>query len=157
MPGLVQFTKVMLTETPLPLMLSIVVVLTAVVSVLIFVLERSANENVGSYVDAVWWSIFTTTTHGNNWRPETFWGGVVGGAWSIIGTVLFYGAIIASVTVFFMRRRERTEMELINTIKRNLDELDKLSLQELELLKEATNNIVGLQIEQVKMRGVSRS
>ena len=95
-------------------------------------------------------------THGNSWRPDTFWGSVVGGAWSIIGTIIFYGAIIASVTVFFMRRRERTEVELITTIKRNLEDLDKLSMDELELLRESTNNLVGLHIEQLKIRNPNR-
>ena len=69
---------------------------------------------------------------------------------------MFYGAIIASVTVFFMRRRERTDVELITTIKRNLDDLDNLTLEELELLRESTSNLVALHIEQIKMRTPSR-
>ena len=55
-----------------------------------------------------------------------------------------------------MRRRERTEVELITTIKRNLEDLDKLSMDELELLRESTNNLVGLHIEQLKMRNPNR-
>ena len=156
LPGVLNFWKVVFTETPLLLSLSIVAFLAGVVATLIYFLERDNNVNVNSFVDALWWAIFTMQTHGNNWRPDTFWGSVVGGAWSIVGTIIFYGAIIASVTVFFMRRRERTELELITTIKRNLDDLDKLSMEELELLQESTNNLVSLHIEQLKMRSPTR-
>ena len=156
LPGVLNFWKVVFTETPLLLSLSVVAFLAGVVATLIYFLERDSNANVDGFVDAIWWTIFTMQTHGNNWRPDTFWGSVVGGAWSIIGTIIFYGAIIASVTVFFMRRRERTEVELITTIKRNLEDLDKLSTEELELLRESTNNLVGLHIEQLKMRNPKR-
>ena len=74
----------------------------------------------------------------------------------MIGTVLFFGAIVASFTVYFTRRRERNEMELINTIKRNLDDLDGLTQDELELLKESTNNVINLQLEQVRARNMHR-
>lgn len=155
-PGLVQFTRVVLTETPLLMMLAIVAVLTALVAGLLFLFERNINENVNNYLDTLWWSIFTMQTAGNSWRPETFWGGIVGGTWTVIGTLLFYGAIIASVTVFFMRRREHTEREIIATIKRNLDELDNLSLQELELLKESANNVINLQLEHARAKSQPR-
>ena len=156
LPGVLNFWKVVFTETPLLLSLSVVAFLAGLVATLIYFLERDSNANVNGFVDAIWWTIFTMQTHGNSWRPDTFWGSVVGGAWSIIGTIIFYGAIIASVTVFFMRRRERTEVELITTIKRNLEDLDKLSMDELELLRESTNNLVGLHIEQLKMRNPNR-
>ncbi len=156
LPGVLNFWKVVFTETPLLLSLSIVAFLAGLVATLIYFLERDSNANVDGFVDALWWAIFTMQTHGNSWRPDTFWGSVVGGAWSIIGTIIFYGAIIASVTVFFMRRRERTEVELITTIKRNLEDLDKLSMDELELLRESTNNLVGLHIEQLKIRNPNR-
>ena len=156
LPGVLNFWKVVFTETPLLLSLSVVAFLAGVVATLIYFLERDSNANVNGFVDAIWWTIFTMQTHGNSWRPDTFWGSVVGGAWSIIGTIIFYGAIIASVTVFFMRRRERTEVELITTIKRNLEDLDKLSMDELELLRESTNNLVGLHIEQLKIRNPNR-
>ena len=137
-------------------MLTIVVILTAIVAAILFVLERNSNENVDTYLDTVWWAMSSIQTQGNTWRPETFWGSVVGGAWTVIGTVLFFGAIVASVTVFFLRRRERTEMELINTIKRNLDDLDRLTQVELELLKESTSNVINLQLEQVRARNMHR-
>ena len=156
LPGVVNFGKVLFTETPLLLSLSIVAFMSGIVATLIYFLERAANPNVGSFVDALWWAIFTMQTAGNSWRPETLWGGIIGGGWSIIGTIMFYGAIIASVTVFFIRRRERTDVELITTIKRNLDDLDKLSLEELELLRESTSNLVALHIEQIKMRTPNR-
>lgn len=156
LPGVLNFWKVVFTETPLLLSLSIVAFLAGVVATLIYFLERDNNANVNGFIDALWWAIFTMQTHGNSWRPDSFWGSVVGGAWSIVGTIIFYGAIIASVTVFFMRRRERTELELITTIKRNLDDLDKLSMEELELLQESTNNLVSLHIEQLKMRSPNR-
>lgn len=156
LPAALNFGKVIFTETPLLLSLSLVAFMAGVVATLIYFLEKAVNPNVESFVDALWWAIFTMQTAGNGWRPETLWGGIVGGSWSIIGTIMFYGAIIASVTVFFMRRRERTEVELIATIKRNLDDMDKLSIEELELLRESTSNLVALHIEQLKMRAPNR-
>ena len=156
-PWLVQFTRVILTETPLLLMLGIMVVLTAIVALGLFLLERDVNENVNNYFDTVWWAMSSVQTQGNAWRPETFWGNVIGGAWTVIGTMLFFGAIIASVTVFFIRRRERTEREIVSTIKRNLDDLEGLTLQELELLKDSASNLIDLQIEQVKSRSRASS
>ena len=156
LPGILNFGKVIFTETPLILSLSMVAFMAGIVAALIYFLERAVNPNVESFVDALWWAIFTMQTAGNSWRPETLWGGIVGGGWSIIGTIMFYGAIIASVTVFFMRRRERTDVELITTIKRNLDDLDNLTLEELELLRESTSNLVAIHIEQIKMRAPNR-
>lgn len=155
-PGVLNFGKILFTQTPLLISLSLVAVMAGLVATLIYFLEKAVNPNVESFVDALWWAIFTMQTAGNSWRPETLWGGIVGGSWSIIGTIMFYGAIIASVTVFFMRRRERTEVELITTIKQNLDDLDKLSMEELELLRESTSNLVALHIEQLKMRTPNR-
>jgi voltage-gated potassium channel len=152
-PWLVQLTKVILTETPLLIMLAIMVVLTGIVALGLFFVERNVNEHVNDYFDTVWWAMSSVQTQGNSWRPETFWGNVIGGAWTVIGTMLFFGAIIASITVFFIRRRERTEREIVSTIKRNLDDLSALTLPELEILKDSTNNLIDLQIEQVKSRG----
>jgi voltage-gated potassium channel len=129
------------------------VVLTGIVALGLFFVERNVNEHVNDYFDTVWWAMSSVQTQGNSWRPETFWGNVIGGAWTVIGTMLFFGAIIASITVFFIRRRERTEREIVSTIKRNLDDLSALTLPELEILKDSTNNLIDLQIEQVKSRG----
>ena len=87
LPGILNFGKVIFTETPLLLSLSIVAFMAGVVAALIYFLERADNPNVEGFVDALWWAIFTMQTHGNSWRPETVWGSVVGGVWSIIGTI----------------------------------------------------------------------
>ena len=152
LPNIVQFTKQMVTETPLVIMLFVVAVLTAIVAVVLFFTERNVNDNVDSYLDTVWWAVFTMQTHGNSWRPESSIGIGIGMAWAVIGTTLFYGAIIASITVYFMRRRERSEREILTVIKRNFDDLDHLNLQELEFLKESTDNVINLQIEHVKAK-----
>ncbi len=152
LPNLFQFTRQMLTETPLVIMLFVVAILTAIVAGGLFFSERNVNDNVDTYLDTAWWAVFTMQTHGNSWRPESTIGSGIGMAWAIVGTALFYGAIIASITVYFMRRRERAEREVVTVIKRNLDDLERLNLQELEFLKEAADNVINLQIEQVKAR-----
>ena len=55
LPGVLNFWKVVFTETPLLLSLSVVAFLAGVVATLLYFLERDSNANVEGFVDAVWW------------------------------------------------------------------------------------------------------
>ena len=52
LPGVLNFWKVVFTETPLLLSLSVVAFLAGVVATLIYFLERDSNANVDGFVDA---------------------------------------------------------------------------------------------------------
>ncbi|TEU04272.1 MAG: hypothetical protein E3J24_01675 [Dehalococcoidia bacterium] len=85
--------------------------------------------------------------------PVSGAGQIVGGIWAVLGCVIFYGAIIASVTVYFARRKEGTMKQIISTVEYNLERLDDLSLEELEILKETTDRLIDTQIERRKGEG----
>jgi voltage-gated potassium channel len=85
--------------------------------------------------------------------PVSGAGQIVGGIWAVLGCVIFYGAIIASVTVYFIRRREGTVKQIISTVEYNLERMDDLSLEELEILKETTDGLIDAQIERRKEEG----
>jgi voltage-gated potassium channel len=89
------------------------------------------------------------TTH----IPVSGSGQIVGGIWAVLGSIIFYGAIIASVTVYFTRRREGTVKQIVSTVEYNLERLDDLSLEELELLKETTDRLIDLQIKKREEEG----
>lgn len=151
-PGAANAVKIIFTETPLVRIVLLLMVLVSIFSALLFVVERDTNPNLDNYGKAVWWILLTMQTHGNDFRPESWLGGIIGGAWAVFGTFIFWGAIIGSITYYFMQRREHTRREIVKTIKDSLDDLEDLSLEELELLKESTDSVIIRQIQQVKTR-----
>jgi voltage-gated potassium channel len=56
--------------------------------------------------------------------------------------MLFFGAIVATITAYFMRPLQRPSRQIIDTIEYNLEQLDDLSMEELELLKETTDSLI---------------
>ena len=86
----------------------------------------------------------------NNPGPVTPVGMVIGGIWGIIGTVIFFGVIIAIFYAYFMRPRQRPSRELITAIQYNLGELEDLSAGELETLRDATTRVIDAQISKLK-------
>jgi voltage-gated potassium channel len=67
---------------------------------------------------------------------------LIGAIWIIVGSLLFFGAIVATVTAYFMRPLRRPSKQIIDTIEYNLEQLDDLSIDELELLKETTDSLI---------------
>jgi len=67
---------------------------------------------------------------------------LLGGIWIVLGSMLFFGAIVATITAYFMRPFQRPLKQIIDTIEYNLEQLDDLSVEELELLKETTDSLI---------------
>ena len=82
--------------------------------------------------------------------PITTPGMIIGSIWSILSTVAFFGVIIGSFYAYFMLPRRRPSRELIGAIQYNLEELESLSLNELEALRETIVRIVDAQISRLK-------
>ena len=78
-------------------------------------------------------------------------GRLIGGLWIVIGSVLFFGAIVATVTSYFMRPLQRPHKQIIDTIEYNLEQLHDLSLDELDLLKETVDGLI-VHVEHLKER-----
>ena len=56
--------------------------------------------------------------------------------------MLFFGAIVATVTTYFMRPMQRPHKKIIDTIEYNLEQLGDLSIDELDLLKETVDTLI---------------
>ena len=152
-PVLFTLLRDMLTRTPLVPMFSILVVLWLIFSAGLYFAERGVNEALDSYGEALWWGLAAMQTMGSGaGQPMTTAGGVVFGIWAILGTLLFFGAIIASVTAYFIYARQRPSRQIVATIQYNLGRLEELSADELETLKETAANIINAQIERAKDR-----
>jgi len=149
-PGIIRFLRVIITQTPFVPMISLLAVLWLLFSAGFYFAEHEVNEHIYSYGQALWWSMAAIETMGTPYKPITMAGEVVGGIWAILGVMLFWGTIIASVTVYFARRRERPVKQIISTIQYNLEQLENLSVEELELLKETTDGLIDTQIGRLK-------
>jgi voltage-gated potassium channel len=54
----------------------------------------------------------------------------------------FFGAIVATVTAYFMRPMQRPSKQIVDTIEYNLEQLNDLTIEELEVLKETTDSLI---------------
>ena len=82
------------------------------------------------------------TTAGIADRPLTGLGRALGAAWMIIGSMLFFGTIVSTITAYFFRPMQRPVSKVIDTIEYNLERMDDLSVDELELLKRTTDVLI---------------
>ena len=147
-PGAIRFLKFIATNTPFLPMLAIWVVLWLIFCAGFYFAEHNANaEHVYSYGQALWWGMAAVETMGTPYKPVTLAGEVLGGIWAILGVVLFWGAIIASVTAYFSKRREGVVKQIIATLEYNLERLDELSVEELEILKDTADGLIDAKIE----------
>lgn len=152
-PGFIRFLRVIVTQTPFLPMISILAVLWLLFSTGFYFAEHGASgSGIEYYTEALWWGVVAMTTMGTAPIPVTGAGQIVGGIWTVLGCIIFYGAIIASVTVYFARPRQHPTKQIISTIQYNLEQLEDLSLEELETLKETTDVLIDAQIERIKGR-----
>jgi len=116
-----------------------------------YLIERNATgAEMTSYGEALWWALAAVETMGTPYEPATNGGHILGGIWAVLGVMVFWGTIIASVTVYFTNRRNSHSSRMIETIHYDLDELEKLTLDELDMLKYTTGRIIDDRIEKVK-------
>ena len=150
-PGFIRFVRMLVLETPLLSLLAILVVFLLLSSGGLYLVERGVNESIDTFGEGLWWSIAAMHTMGaNNPGPVTGWGQVIGSVWAILGTVLFFGAIIASVTVYVLTPRRHPHKETVSRIIYNLERVEELSLEELEALKETAGRFFQVQLEKLR-------
>jgi len=105
--------------------------------------ERGAEPAViDSYGKALYWGVAAFSTAGIADTPASGLARLIGGAWIVIGSVLFFGAIVATVTAYFMRPLQRPHKQIIDTIEYNLEQLEQLSVDELDLLRETVDALI---------------
>ena len=152
-PGVFRFLRKIVTETPLiPLVLALIG-LWLLFSWGVYLAERGVNEQINSYGYALWWAFTAMQTQGaNSPGPITASGILIGSIWSILSTVAFFGVIIGTLYAYFMLPRRRPSREIVNALQYNLEQLEKLSVDELELLRDTTVRIVNAQIGELKQK-----
>lgn len=101
---------------------------------------KSVEPGMESFGDAIWWSLVTTTTVGyGDISPESLGGRVLAGFLMIVG-IGFLGMVTGSVATYFVDRlstKQRVKSlkeEQAELLKKKIDELESLSLEDIQLL-----------------------
>ncbi len=153
-PRLLRFLRTILTETPFLKMVSLLIILWLLFSLLMYLSERSAEGTaINSYGHALYWGIAAFSTAGIADTPLNDSSQVIGGIWIVIGSIIFFGTIVATVTTYFNRPMKRPVKQIIDTIEYNLEQMQDLDEEELDLLKETTDSLIS-NIEKLK-KGLS--
>jgi voltage-gated potassium channel len=145
-----RFIKDIAVHTPFTRMVLLLFVLWLVFSTGVYLAERSVEgTSISSYGEALYWGIAAFSTAGIADTPISSTAQFIGGLWIIIGSVLFFGTIVATVTTYFMRPMQRPHKKIIDTIEYNLEQLNDLSLDELDLLKDTVDTLI-VHVEHLK-------
>jgi len=152
-PEVFRFLKQMALETPLLKALVILIALWLLFSWGIYMAERGVNDQIDSYGYALWWSFAAMQTQGDNSPgPITAAGMSMGAIWSILGTVAFFGVVVGTLYAYFMLPRRHPSREIIHALQYNLERMEKMTVDELELLRDTTVRIVNSQIKEQKKK-----
>jgi voltage-gated potassium channel len=146
-----KFIRDIVKHTPIVRMTVLLVLLWMIFSAGIYLGERGIDgTSITSYGRALYWGIAAFSTAGIADMPVNGVSEFIGAIWIIIGSIVFFGAIVATVTAYFMRPMQRPSKQIIDTIEFNLEQLDDLSVDELEVLKDTTNSLIE-HIEKIKI------
>jgi len=137
------FIRDVFVHTPVLKMAFLLVVSWMVFAAGLYFGERGAEgTTITSYGKALYWGIAAFSTAGIADMPVNGVSEAIGAIWIVIGSMLFFGAIVATITAYFMRPLQRPSKQIIDTIEYNLEQLDDLSIEELELLKDTTDSLI---------------
>ena len=109
------------------------------------------GATINSYGNALYWGVAAFSTAGIADTPKSNLAQLLGGIWIVVGSTLFFGTIVATVTTYFMRPLQRPGKRIIDTIEYNLEQLNELDVEELELLKETVDTLI-IHVEKLKGR-----
>jgi len=152
-PAVFRFVRQIVTETPLVPLILALIGLWLLFSLGFYLVEREVSEQIHSYSQALWWTFTAMHTQGaNNPGPITTPGMLIGSIWSIFSTLAFFGVIIGSLYAYYMLPRRRPSREIVNALQYNLEQLENLSVNELEVLRDTTVRIVNAQITELKQK-----
>jgi voltage-gated potassium channel len=150
-PGVIRFFGDIIHETPFVPLCFVIIVIFLISSLGIFLAEQPVNSQFDTFGHTLWWSFTAMQTQGaNSPGPITPIGMIIGAIWSIIGTVAFFGVIIATFYAYYVDPKRRPSKAIIDALQYNLEELDNLSVDELGALKDTVANIVNAQIVKIE-------
>ena len=138
-----RFVTDVIEHTPVVNMIILLLVLWFGFSAALYISEQGLEgSTIDSYAAALYWGVAAFSTAGIADTPLSSTSQLIGGIWIVIGSMLFFGTIVATVTTYFMRPLQRPARKIVDTIEYNLEQLDDLSIDELDLLKETTDTLI---------------
>lgn len=138
-----RFTRDVLTHTPFVVLVLLLMTLWVVSSVGIYLAEAGApGTSITSLGRALYWGVAAFSTAGIADTPVTGRAQLIGGIWIVVGSVLFFGTVVATITGYFLRPMQRPVHQIIETVELNLERLEDLSVEELELLKATVDSLI---------------
>lgn len=138
-----RFAHDVVTRTPLLKMILLLAGLWLIFSAGLYVAEQGvAGAAITSYGQALYWGVAAFSTAGIADTPVSGAARLIGGIWIILGSMLFFGTLVATVTAYFMRPLQRPARQIVDTIEYNLEHLDDLSIGELDLLKDTVDALI---------------
>jgi voltage-gated potassium channel len=150
--AIMRYAKAMLTGTPLLRFVILLLVLWLLFSLGLYLAEqRVAEPAIASLGEALYWGVAAFSTAGIADTPASGLARLIGGTWIVVGSVIFFGIIIAAITGYFMRPMQRPVHRIVETIEYNLEHLHDLSVDELDLLRKTTDSLI-LHVESLKQR-----
>jgi len=145
-----RFIRDIFVRTPFTKMVLLLIVLWLMFSAGVYLAEQGIEgTSIDSYGEALYWGVAAFSTAGIADAPVSSTAQLVGGLWIVLGPVLFFGTIVATVTTYFLRPMQRPHKKIIDTIEYNLEQLDDLTVDELDLLKETVDTLIG-HVERLK-------
>ena len=147
-----RFIKDIATHTPFTKMIFLLVILWFAFSTGLYFAEIGIEgATITSYGDALYWGIAAFSTAGIADTPQSDIAQLIGAIWIVMGSVIFFGTIVATVTTYFMRPMQRPARKIIDTIEYNLEQLNDLTIDELDLLKETVDTLI-IHVERLKKK-----
>ena len=146
------FVKDIHAHTPFLNMVYVLVILWLAFSSGVYLAERSVEGTpIGSFGEALYWGVAAFSTAGIADTPVSGRAQFIGGLWIVLGSLLFFGTVVATVTTYFMRPMQRPHKKIIDTIEYNLEQLEDLNVEELDLLKDTVDTLIA-HVEDLKRR-----
>lgn len=138
-----RFFRDVSAHTPFTRLVLLLIVLWLIFAAGLLLAERNTpGSSIDTYGAALYWGVAAFSTAGIADMPLSGLGRFIGGSWIVIGSVLFFGAIVATITGYFMRPMQRPHKKIIETIEYNLEQLNDLNVDELDLLRETTDTLI---------------
>lgn len=145
-----RFLKDVSIHTPFTRMVLLLIILWLMFSAGLYLAEQGVEgSSIDTYGAALYWGVAAFSTAGIAGEPVTAMARFIGAVWIVLGSVLFFGAIVATVTAYFMRPMLRPHKKIIETIEYNLEQLGELTIDELDLLKETVDTLI-VHVEHLK-------
>ena len=138
-----RFIDDVITHTPIIKMVILLIVLWLLFSLGLYYFENdAAGTSINSLTEAFYWGVAAFSTAGIADTPVTGAGQLLGGIWIVLGSMLFFGTIVATITTYFMRPMQRPHKKIIDTIEYNLEQMEDLTVEELDLLRETVDTLI---------------